>query len=107
MQLYARMTLVSSGRCDHTTRRPDVEVVSNYYFSDESVTLDGKHFVDCTLVNCELTYCGGAMVFERTRISGCSYMFGEHAQRTVNLLKIVGLLGHSFSVEIDAQETVN
>ena len=35
-----------------------MEVVSKQFFSDEAVKLDGKHFIDCTLANCELAYCG-------------------------------------------------
>ena len=84
-----------------------MELVSNRTFHEETVLLDGKHFVNCNLEACELTYGGGAVSFERTLISGCDCAFGGQAGRTVDLLKVVGILGETFSTRIDAQEPVN
>ena len=60
-----------------------MEVISNLTISNETVTLDDKHFRDCTLDNCELTYEGGPVILERTHIKSCEYAFGGKAQRTV------------------------
>ena len=35
-------------------------------FQNETVVLDGKHFIDCTLKNCTLEYSGGPVILERT-----------------------------------------
>ena len=67
-------------------------------FSDQTVSLDGKHFKDCVLDDCSLLYAGGAVIFERTLISGCRYLFCEEAQRTVDLLRVAGILCDTFSV---------
>ena len=79
-----------------------MQIVSNVVFHQEAVMLDGKHFIDCTLEDCELSYGGGAVIFERTRIEGCDYMFGGQARRTVELLKLVGLMPVQMSVGRDA-----
>ena len=76
-------------------------------FSDEDVSLDEKHFKDCTLINCTLSYDGGRLILERTRITGCNYLFGAAAQRTVSLLQTVGVLGESFSIHPACEELVN
>ena len=69
-----------------------MQIVFNVSFHQETVVLDGKHFIDCTLEACELSYGGGAVIFERTRIEGCDYMFGGQARRTVELLTLMGLM---------------
>ena len=66
-------------------------------FIAEEVSLDGNHFQDCTLDKCTLSYDGGAVIFERTRILGCCYIFGSEARRTVDLLRVVGILCETFS----------
>ncbi len=97
-----------NGTCDQITLGGlTLEIVSNLVFSQEAVLLDGKHFVDCTLDACELRYGGGIVIFERTRISGCDYMFGGQAGRTVDLLKIVGILAEPCSMQIRAGERIN
>ncbi len=70
-----------------------MDVLSDHAFRHEAVFLDGKHFIDCSLEHCELTYGGGVVIFERTRISQCVYVFGGQAGRTIDLLKVLGILG--------------
>ena len=84
-----------------------MKVISNLVFDHEVVTLDGKHFVDCTLDACKLVYRGGAVTFERTRLARCSYIFGGQARRTVELLKLAGILGEPFSARVETEERVN
>lgn len=72
-----------------------MELLSNRIFKNEIVLLDGVHFVDCILEGCTLSYDGGAVVLERTRIANCEYLFGGPAQRTADLMRVLGLLGLS------------
>ena len=60
-------------------------------FENETVVIDGKHLIDCTLLNCTLEYSGGPVILERTELRGCHYVFRGQAQRTVALLKALGL----------------
>ncbi len=69
-----------------------MEIISNCDFTDELVPLDGMHFINCNLEGCTLSYDGGAVIFERTRIVGCEYLFGGPAQRTADLLRVLRVL---------------
>lgn len=84
-----------------------MEIVASLTFSGETVPLDEKHFIDCTLEGCSLVYLGGGVIFERTRIISCKYKFGDHARRTVELLKVVGLLTGLFPADDDLAQPVN
>ncbi len=81
--------------------------MSDHAFCDEAVLLDGKHFIDCSLENCELTYGGGVVILERTWISGCHYVFGGQAGRTVDLLKVLGLLTEAATSDMVMEELVH
>ena len=84
-----------------------MQIVSGLLISGEVVRLDEKHFIDCTLDNCSLIYLGGGVIFERTRITSCKYKFGDHARRTVELLKLTGVLNEMFYATFDPKEIVN
>lgn len=84
-----------------------MEIVSGLTITGESVCLDDKHFVDCTLDDCELTYSGGHVIFERTKVTACEYKFFEDAGRTFELLKLLGLVQQSMSSEITVGELIN
>ena len=75
--------------------------------TDEQILLDGKHFIDCTLEDCTLIYQGGTVVFERTLITKCRYVFGQQARQTIDLLQAVGLLSMDFTSREEAGETVH
>ena len=84
-----------------------MQIVSDHAFRDEAVLLDGKHFVDCSMQNCEIVYGGGVVILERTWISGCQYVFGGQAGRTVDLLKALGLLTEAESSSVAVEELVH
>ena len=58
----------------------------------ESLTIDGKHFVDCLLIDCILEYSGEPVSFERTLMRGCRYVFHGNARSTVQFLQETGLM---------------
>ncbi len=58
----------------------------------QAVDLDGIHFVDCVLHRCTLHYGGGPVIFERTSLTGCRYMFFGHAKASIEFLQSTGLL---------------
>ncbi len=74
-----------------------METVFDRHFEGEHVEIDEKHFIGCTLCRCTLEYAGGAVILERTRITGCRYVFCGPAQCTVNYLKTMGLLPATFT----------
>lgn len=84
-----------------------MKIISGLTITGEVVDLDEKHFIDCTLHGCSLVYLGGGVVFERTHITACKYKFGGHAGRTIELLKVVGLLGELFAAASNLEEIVN
>ena len=75
--------------------------------SNEAVVLDETHFQDCTLEGCTLHYNGGAVIFESTLIKHCNYVFGDNAKRTVDLLRVLGLLCETFSAELSEDALAN
>lgn len=70
-----------------------LERISDLKFEDESVCLDGKHFVDCTFTDCTLEYSGDDVVFERTGMYNCRHVLVGHARQTANYMRLVGLEG--------------
>lgn len=70
-----------------------MDVISDIAFSDEMIELDGKHFKDCSLTNCWLTYSGGSVIFENTSIISCRHDFRGSARQTISYLQTVGLIG--------------
>src|SRR5579875_2578109 len=81
--------LKADGRKDPTDL---MEIVSGRIFHGETVSLDGKHFVDCTLRDCVLEYGGFPVVLETTDFSGCRLPLQGQAAMTVRLLETLGYL---------------
>lgn len=52
-----------------------MQIIQSQVFKEEILNIDDTHYVDCTLTNCQLQYSGRPVVFERTRLNGCRYMF--------------------------------
>ncbi len=75
--------------------------------SGESVEIDGKHFVDCTLIDCVLDYSGFPYIMERTSLRGCRYLFYGQARGTVHFLQDVGLLGSASTDWGEVSSTLN
>ena len=69
-----------------------MDIVSDLTIEGEAVTLDGKHFIDCSFVNCVLKYRGGEVVFERTHLRGCRHVFYGQARLTLQYIQTVGLM---------------
>lgn len=84
-----------------------MQVIACCTIVDELVSLDGKHFVNCTLRGCTLSYDGGVVILEQTMLSGCDYLFGGAARRTTDLLRAVGLLPAPFCTETQTEELVH
>lgn len=69
-----------------------MEVVSGKTIEGVAFELDGKHIIDCTLVNCVLEYSGGEVVLERTHLRSCRHVFYGRARQTLRYLQGVGLM---------------
>ncbi len=69
-----------------------MEVIEDREIRGESLTIDDKNFVRCTLVECILEYSGRPVVFDRTHLRRCRYVFFGKARSTVQFLQGVGLM---------------
>ena len=71
-----------------------MEVIEDQEIRGESVTIDDKSFIRCTLVDCILEYGGRPVLFDRTHLRRCRYVFFGKARSTVHFLQGVGLMEH-------------
>ena len=79
-----------------------MELVADTTFTATTIELDGKHFRNCAFESCELLYDGGVVTFERTLFKDCSYAFAGQARRTVDLLRVIGLMeSHAVSCAME------
>ena len=84
-----------------------MELIQGITLTDELVTLDEKHFIDCLLVNCLLRYSGQDVIFERTVFRGCRHVFYGNARSTVHYLQNVGLMENGLGDWREFAEAVN
>ena len=69
-----------------------LERIADRSFTEETVQLDGRHFVDCRVANCVLEYSGGPVILEGTEFTGCRFRFGGEAAMTISLIGCFGLI---------------
>ena len=84
-----------------------MEIISGMTISGKTVLLDDKHFIDCTLQNCQLNYRGGNVILERTLITHCQHLFQGPARATVLYLKRVGLMDDASGFWDDEAEIIH
>lgn len=57
-------------------------------YSDTTVTVDGKHFIECTFTRCVVAYSGGPLPrFERCRFEAVTFKAVDAAANTLAFLK--------------------
>ena len=71
---------------DWAAAEGSVEPVQDRLFDSEVVIIDGRAFLHCQLINCELQYSGGPFTMTDTLVSGCQWAFGGAARRTMEVL---------------------
>jgi len=59
---------------------------------NETVVLDETEFHNCTFIGCQLKYSGGTVTFDNVHWSGCSFLFLEAAERTIQFLRHAKIL---------------
>ena len=69
-----------------------MEQIQGQIIKGQTVTIDEKEFRDCVLERCVLEYSGGSVVFERTKLQSCTYVFFGPARGTIHFLQSVGLM---------------
>lgn len=69
-----------------------METIQDQVIEGQSISIDCKLFRDCTLVRCILEYSGEPVIFERTQLQNCTYLFFGPARGTVHFLQSVGLM---------------
>ncbi len=68
-----------------------LKIIKGITFRDESILLDGRHFIDCNFTDCTLEYGGGSVILERTAIHSCKHMLFGYARQTAKYMRTVGL----------------
>jgi hypothetical protein len=78
----------------------DVDSVRDRNYTKEAVVLDGKTFVNCRFLNCELIYSGGRpFTFENSTADECTLSFVGRAENTVQTLAMMHRFGMQQFVE--------
>ena len=72
-------------------------------FECQHIVLDGGVFIDCTFKNCSLEYSGGDTYVQNSHGENCQFVWRDAAQRTVNLLQGLGLMGPSAGTVTESQ----
>ena len=62
-------------------------------FKNETVPIDGTHFIDSNFVGCTLIYGGGDWGWSGCKFEGCAFNFQGAADRTAKLIKHVEAVG--------------
>ncbi len=78
----------------NSIREASLELIQDREIRGQSMTIDDRRFVRCTLIDCLLEYSGGPVVFDRTNLQGCRYVFFGRARSTVHFLQGVGLMDY-------------
>jgi hypothetical protein len=84
-----------------------METIRDTAFEGESISVDHKHFMDCTFKNCVLEYSGQSFTLERTQLTNCRYVFFGLARGTVHFLQCIGLLPDNPHQWFELPESVN
>lgn len=69
-----------------------LEIIKNKHLIGDYLSIDNKHFISCTLIDCVLEYSGGDICFEQTTLRGCRHVFYGPARGTLHYLQNVGLM---------------
>lgn len=69
-----------------------MEIIDNKNESGITVSLDDKHFVNCTYTSCTLIYSGGEYAWVDTKFVNCKITLAGAAQRTAALLGNMGVI---------------
>ena len=70
---------------------PNMEVVEDKSFRDETVSLDGKLFVRCNFESCTLVFAGGHCEWEASNFSHCRVTLEGAASNTLQVLRALGI----------------
>jgi hypothetical protein len=84
-----------------------MQLVQSQTIQGESLDIDNKYFIDCTLEDCTLEYSGCPVTFERTHLLRCRYVFRGLARTTVQFLQCTGLMPHEPSEWGEFPQQVN
>lgn len=74
-----------------------MEIVTGATFTNETVVMDERKFLGCTLTDCVLIYSGGEIGFDpKTLFNRCRFEFRGIAWRTVQVMRVFGLTPEYF-----------
>jgi hypothetical protein len=67
-----------------------MRIIRKQNLENQSISIDGGHFIDCVISRCEVSYSGGDFWLEDTSVRDCTWRFRGCAAVTANLLKALG-----------------
>lgn len=72
----------------------------NQTFIGETFKIEECRLVNCVLKGCIILYSGGLFELLNTRMENCQWQFLDEAQRTVQLLGMIGALKNAGQVPL-------
>ena len=84
-----------------------MNVVEGQSFRNQAVQIDSTRFVDCDFTDCTLYYYGHPMIFERTHLRACKYVFCGTERPFEELLELAGLISSSSRSYLEGSETIH
>ena len=81
------------------TKANELEMVAGKHFINQTIVLDGKHFVDCTFENCIIRWNGGFHTVTNIKFMGTPYYVfsNDITIGTIHFLKSIGALQKEFA----------
>ena len=70
--------------------------VENQTQNGTAVFMDDKYFINCNFVACILIYAGGDFGWRNSSFQDCKIHWEGPANRTINFLRVFGLLSPTF-----------
>lgn len=77
-----------------------MEEIRKQVIENETLLMDGKNFIECTITNCTLIFSGGDYAWTDTEFDMCILQFVGEAARTISFLGYFGKLDSEFANEL-------
>jgi hypothetical protein len=62
----------------------------NEKYNGQTIKIDGQLYDHCEFTNCKIVYNGGVLpVLHKNQFSGCSFILGDAAERTMAFIKSI------------------
>jgi hypothetical protein len=85
----------------HKPKKQELEKIFNRHYRNETVVIDGKHFIDCIFENCTILWNGNNFTFDNVQAGVFNfYTENDTVVSTLNLFKGLGVIDPNFAKNI-------